>query len=45
VTADLAAGARLPALLGASIGVLAFGLLVVAGAAGLIYLGARERSP
>ncbi len=44
VSADLAAGAKLPALLGASIGLLAFGLLLLGGAAALIYFGAREPS-
>ena len=42
VSADLAAGAKLPALLGASIGVLAFGLLLFGGAAALVYFGTRE---
>ena len=45
VAADLSAGAKLPALLWASIGVLVFGLLTLGGAAALIYLGARERRP
>jgi hypothetical protein len=45
VASDLAVGARLPALLGASLGLLGLGFLVVAGAAALIYLGARERTP
>ncbi len=43
VSADLAAGAKLPALLWASIGLLVFGLLTLAGAVALIYFGARER--
>ena len=43
VSADLAAGAKLPALLWASIGLLALGLLVMGGAAALIYLGSRAR--
>jgi hypothetical protein len=43
VSANVAAGAKLPALLWASIGLLALGLLVLGGAAALIYLGARER--
>jgi hypothetical protein len=43
VSADVAAGAKLPALLGASIGLLAFGLLLLGGAGALIYFGARER--
>ncbi len=41
VSADLAAGAKLPALLWASIGLLVFGMLVLGGAAALLYLGAR----
>ena len=45
VSADLAAGAKLPALLGASIGVLAFGLLLFGAAAALVYFGTRERRP
>ena len=46
VFVDLAAGAKLPALLWASIGLLVFGLLILGGAAALIYLGAREpRAP
>jgi hypothetical protein len=43
VSADLAAGAKLPALLWASIGLLAFGMLILGGAAALIYFAARER--
>jgi hypothetical protein len=43
VSADLAAGAKLPALLWASIGVLVFGMLILGGAAVLIYFAARER--
>ena len=43
VSADLAAGAKLPALLWASIGLLVFGMLILGGAAALIYFGARER--
>jgi hypothetical protein len=43
VSADLAAGAKLPALLWASIGVLVFGMLILGGAAALIYFAARER--
>jgi hypothetical protein len=43
VSADLSAGAKLPGLLWASIGLLVFGLLILGGAAALIYLGARER--
>jgi hypothetical protein len=42
VSADLAAGAKLPALLWVSIVVLVLGLLVLAGAAALIYFGARD---
>jgi hypothetical protein len=42
VSADLAAGAKLPALLWASIVVLVLGLLTLAGAAALISFGARE---
>ena len=46
VSADLAAGAKLPALLWASISVLVLGLLTLAGAAALIYFGTREpRAP
>jgi hypothetical protein len=46
VVADLAAGAKLPALLWASIGVLVLGLLIMGGAAALIYFGGREpRAP
>jgi hypothetical protein len=43
VSADLAAGAKLPALLWTSITVLVLGLLGLAGAAALIYFGVRER--
>ena len=43
VSADLAAGAKLPALLWASIVLLAVGMLILGGAAALIYFGARER--
>ena len=43
VSADLAAGAKLPALLWASISLLVLGLLALGGAAALIYFGARER--
>jgi hypothetical protein len=42
VSADLAAGAKLPALLWASIGLLVLGLLTLGGAGALIYFGARE---
>ena len=46
VSADLAAGAKLPALLWASISLLVFGMLTLAGAAALIYFGTREpRAP
>jgi len=46
VSADLAAGAKLPALLWASIGLLVFGLLALGGAAALIYFGTRQpRAP
>ena len=46
VVADLAAGAKLPALLWASIGVFVLGLLIMGGAAALIYFGGREpRAP
>ncbi len=46
VSADLAAGAKLPALLWASIGLLVFGMLILGGAATLIYFAAREpRAP
>ncbi|UGS38680.1 hypothetical protein DSM104329_05110 [Capillimicrobium parvum] len=43
VSADLAAGAKVPALLWASIGVLVAGILTLGGAAALIYFGARDR--
>ena len=43
VSADLAAGAKLPALLWASIAVLAFGLLTLSAAAALVYFGVRPR--
>jgi hypothetical protein len=43
VAADLAAGAKLPPLLWASISLLGFGILALGGAAALIYFGARER--
>jgi hypothetical protein len=43
VSADLAAGAKLPALLWVSIVLLALGVLLVAGALALILLGGRER--
>jgi DNA-binding IclR family transcriptional regulator len=43
VSADLAAGAKLPALLWASISLFVVGLLTLGGAAALIYFGARER--
>ena len=42
VSADLAAGAKLPALLWTSISVLVLGLLGLGGAAALIYFGVRE---
>jgi hypothetical protein len=43
VSADLAAGAKLPALLWASIGLLVFGILILSGGAALIYfVGGRE---
>jgi hypothetical protein len=42
VSADLAAGAKLPALLWASLGLLVFGVLISGGAAALLYFGARE---
>jgi hypothetical protein len=42
ISADLAAGARLPALLWVSTVLLALGLLLGGGAAALIYFGARE---
>jgi hypothetical protein len=46
VAADLAAGAKLPALLWVSIVVLVLGTLALAAGAGLIYLGGREpRAP
>jgi hypothetical protein len=43
VSADLAAGAKLPGLLWASIGLLVFGLLVACAAAAMIYFAVRER--
>jgi len=42
VSAELAAGAKLPALLWVSIGLVVFGILILGGAAALIYFGARE---
>lgn len=45
VSADVAAGAKLPALLWVSIGLLVVGLLIMAGAATLIYFGVRESRP
>jgi hypothetical protein len=42
VSANLAAGAKLPALLWLSIGLLVFGILIGGGAGALIYFGARE---
>ena len=42
VSADLAAGAKLPALLWVSVGVIVFGILILGGAAALIYFGARK---
>jgi hypothetical protein len=42
VSADLAAGAKLPALLWVSIVLLVLGILLLGGAAALIYFGARE---
>jgi hypothetical protein len=43
VSAELAAGAKLPALLWVSIGLAVLGLLILGGAAALIYFGARNR--
>jgi hypothetical protein len=43
VSAELAAGAKLPALLWASIVLLVLGLLTAGGAAALIYAGSRKR--
>ncbi len=43
VSADLAAGAKLPALLWVSIGLLVLGILIMGSAAALIYFGAREQ--
>jgi hypothetical protein len=46
VAADLAVGAKLPALLWVSLGLLLFGLIILAGGVALIYFGAREpRTP
>jgi hypothetical protein len=46
VSADLAAGAKLPALLWSSIVLLVLGLLILGGAGALIYFGTREpRAP
>jgi hypothetical protein len=46
VSADLAAGAKLPALLWASIGMLVLGMLILGGAVALIYFGVRRpRTP
>jgi hypothetical protein len=42
VVADVGAGAKVPALVWVSLGVLVIGLLMVGGAAALIYFGARE---
>jgi hypothetical protein len=42
VTADLAAGAKLPALLWVSIVLIVLGILILGSAAALIYFGARE---
>jgi hypothetical protein len=42
VTADLAAGAKLPALLWVSIVLLVLGIALLGGGAGLIYVGGRE---
>jgi hypothetical protein len=42
VSADLAAGAKLPALLWVSIVLLVVGMLILSGAAALIYFAARE---
>ena len=42
VSADLAAGAKLPALLWVSIGLLVVGMLIMGGAAALIYFSVRE---
>ena len=42
ISADLAAGAKLPALLWASLGLLVLGILISGGAAALLYFGARE---
>jgi hypothetical protein len=44
VSADLAAGAKLPALLGVSIGLLAFGIISLSGGGALVLLGARRAS-
>jgi hypothetical protein len=43
VAADMSVGAKLPALGWVSLGLLLFGLFVLAGATALIYFGARER--
>jgi hypothetical protein len=45
VSAELAAGAKLPALLWASTGLAVLGLLILSGAAALIYSGANQPAP
>ncbi|HEX6460598.1 MAG TPA: DUF4389 domain-containing protein [Thermoleophilaceae bacterium] len=42
VAADMAVGAKAPALLGVSLGLLGLGLIFLAGGAALIYFGGRE---
>ena len=44
VSAELAPGARLPALLWASIALAVLGLLILGGAVALIYSGARNQA-
>ena len=45
VAADVGVGAKLPALVWVSLGLLVFGLIVLGGGAALIYFGGREPRP